>query len=177
MLPLAKIVSQRLRQGLPGLLPQPERRRGRRWNQIRIGQPGEIDHECAIRERLERLRGDPCAQPRLADPTRPGEGHQPNSGPEQERNRLLHLPLPPQERGRVRRQVVRQMAGCVERREVSSQRWMAELKDLLWLQDVAQAKLAQRLQGDTLGQCVPGQSGDGAAEQNLLTMGRVEETR
>ena len=77
----------------------------------------------------------------------------------------------------MRREVMRQMAGCVERWEVCSQRWMTELKNLLRLQDVAQAILAQRLQGDTLGQCVAGESGDSAAEQNLLAVGRVDETR
>src|SRR5215207_4957948 len=54
---------------------------------------------------------------------------------------------------------------------------MTELEDLLRLQDVAQAVLTQRLESHRLGQCVARKSGDGVAEQNLLTVGRVEQTR
>ena len=54
---------------------------------------------------------------------------------------------------------------------------MTELEHLFRLQNVAQAILAERLQRDRLGQRLAGESGNGAAEQNLLAVGRVEETR
>ena len=65
-----EILRQGLLETLPGLLAQSEGRGGGGGDQVRIGQPGEIDQEHSIGERLERLRRSPHPQPRLANPTR-----------------------------------------------------------------------------------------------------------
>ena len=176
-LALAEIVRQRPHQILPGLLSQPERRSGGRWDKVRVRQAGEIDGERAIGERLQRLRRNPQSQPRLANPAGAGEGHQANIGPQQKRPDFLHFPLPAQKRRRRRGQVVGKRVWRVERREIRTQGRMAELENLFGLQDVTQAVLAQRLQGRGIWQGIARQFSDGAAEQNLLAVGRVEETR
>src|SRR5687768_6749428 len=70
-----------------------------------------------------------------------------------------------------------QMSGRVERWEVLPQLCVTELENLFRLQDVAQTILAQRLQGGSLGQFLTGESSDGAAEQILLAVRRVDGAR
>src|SRR4051794_9095710 len=52
---------------------------------------------------------------------------------------------------------------------------MAELKDLLHLQDVTQAKLAERLETRSLRQFLMHQPGHGVTDEDLAAVGRVEQ--
>ncbi len=92
---------------------------------------GQRDEEDAVRKAVQHVGGDLERQARLAGAARPGQRDQAGVRAQQRRPDRLELLLPPDERRRLHRQVVRDRGQRSERREVGRQVRADELVDPL----------------------------------------------
>ena len=174
---LTQILLERGQERLAGDLPHAERLGDRRDDEVGIGDRGQRDEPDAVRERLDQLRADLQAEPRLAGAARSGQGHDAGALLLQQRARRGDLRFAAEERGRLRGEVVQVAVETLERREVDDQARTAQLVDVLRLQQVPQA-MRRRDRGDRSRAAAPIRPGAGRlGEEDLLAVAGAEEAR
>ncbi len=100
-----------------GTLLHAELGRDRADDETRLGERRQLDEDDAVLEVVRGVPRRPQGEPRLAGAAGPGQRHETSLRITQERGQTLELLLPSDERGRLRRQVVRARGdrGPVER--------------------------------------------------------------
>ena len=172
---------QTLRQGLggrlPGLLPQPQGGGDRPRHQGRVRQRLKLRKPRPVGIVLAHLRGRLQGQPRLAAAAAPGQRDQPVV-PEQALDGRK-LALPADERGELLGDVAGRsgVVRAAQRGEVGGQVRVAELEHLLRPAEVAQAVLAQVLQGGPGRQDVADELMSRRRDQSLPPVGGGEQPR
>ncbi|MCD6034105.1 MAG: hypothetical protein K0S78_6291 [Thermomicrobiales bacterium] len=152
------------------LLPHPERACDRGGHKRRIGEGRQLDKERAIRKHPKKISGGLQREPRLAHPTRSGQGHQVNIFAVEEILNLSKLPLPAEQGCRLKGEVVRAACKRLERGKVSGEIRVEQLIDPLRLEQIAQPVVAQIEKVGPCGKGVAGQLLHRLRQQNLAAM-------
>lgn len=147
---------------------QPQRPGDRRRDQIRVADRLQGDEPHPVRMALRGRRRDLEREPGLAGPAGSGERQQP--GALEQGGGLGDLPLAPDERGQLRRQIVRSGVERAQRREVGRQAIDDELAQALGCAEVLEPMLPEVAQGDAVGQSIAEQGTGRVADQGLAAV-------
>ena len=109
----------------------------------RLARVREIDEEDAVGVVLEGVRRRLDGQPRLADPARSGQRHEPDRVAAKQARELLELGRAPHQRRRGDRKVVRRRVDRARRRELGVEALRRDLVEPLGRRQVLEAMLAE----------------------------------
>ena len=109
----------------------------------RLARVRKVDEEDAVVVVLEGVRGRLDSQPRLADPARSGQRHEPTCVAAKQASQLLELGRAPHQRRRGGRKVVRGRIDGARRREVGVEAVRCDLVQPLGRRQVLEAMLAE----------------------------------
>ena len=137
----------------------------------------QVDEEHAVLEAVDLLRRRLQREPGLAGPTRTGECHQPRVLRVELRAQLAEQRLAPEERRRLRRQVVRPHVESRQRRERVRQARPHQLEEVLGGGEVLQAVRAEVTQVHVVAERPCHEVGDRRGQQDLPTVRRGHHAR
>ena len=137
----AQVVDERVERGLPGLRLDPQGAPDLRDHEICVAERRELDQPGAVALAIEAIRRSLQREPRLAGAAHADQRHQATG--RQEPRDVRQLPLAPNERGDLEREVRGMRRGGAQRRELAPQSRRDELVDVLGPVQVAQPMLAQ----------------------------------
>ena len=112
-------------------------------NGDRLARVSEIDEEDAVGVVLEGLRRRFDRQPRLADPARAGQRHEPNGVAAKQARKLFELSRAAHQRRRGDRKVVRRRVDGAWRRELGVEALRRDLVEALGRRQILEAMLAE----------------------------------
>ncbi len=138
----------------------------------RVGVPHrrEVDEVEAVGPPLGLLGGGLQREPRLADATRPEQGHEAHGGIGEEVADHPELRVTPHELRRLRRQVRGAVGQRRQRREVALEAGMGDLEDPFRLQQVLQPVLTEVDQRHLLRQSTIGEVGGARRDEHLAAV-------
>jgi len=166
LLSRGQVVREGVSDRLARAFGEPECRGDGRRDELRAPQRREVDERHAVRELARGLGRDLEGQPRLADPSRTDERHEPMRL--QEPSDLGDLRLPAEEGRRLDGQVVELWVEALYWRELVPQVGMDELEDVLGLAQILEPVRAEVAERGAFREAVGRELGRNFGEQRLL---------